>query len=88
MRKVGCIMGFLAVLVSFSFSQVMPDEAAQQAWQAFNQQHGGNAAIRWHMETGTPATIYGFKSKAYEVVLLRSKVAMERFKKKVTEGAG
>ena len=65
MRKVGYILGFLVAVVSFSFSQVMPDKAAQEAWQAFNQQHGGNAIIRWHTETGTPATIYGFKSKAY-----------------------
>ncbi len=65
MRRIGYISGLLAALASFALAQVLPDNAQQEAWQHFNQQHGGKVFIRWHAETGTPATIYGFKSKPY-----------------------
>ncbi len=62
MRRIGYILGLLAAFASFALAQVLPDSAQQEAWQHFNQQHGGQVFIRWHVETGTPATIYGLSA--------------------------
>ncbi|MBW8036640.1 MAG: hypothetical protein FVQ79_13710, partial [Planctomycetes bacterium] len=80
MRRIGYILGLLAAFASFALAQVLPDSAQQEAWQHFNQQHGGQVFIRWHVETGTPATIYGFKSKPYATLSGPEEVARQFLK--------
>jgi len=68
MRKISLILGLLVAFAGFATGQVLPDQAQTEAWRTFNQKQGGKAFIRWHDETGTPATIYGFKSKPYSAL--------------------
>ncbi len=80
MRRIGYILGLLAAFASLAFTQVLPDAAQLEAWQHFNRQHEENAVIRWHKETGTPATIYNFKSVAYTSIGKPEEIARQFLK--------
>jgi len=36
-----------------------------EAWKNFNEHNQNRWIVRWHEETGTPATIYGYKTEPY-----------------------
>ena len=80
MRKNSYILGLLVAFSSFATGQVLPDQAQQEAWQNFNQKHGSKVFIRWHDETGTPATIHGFKSKPYSALRNPEEIARQFLK--------
>lgn len=63
-RFIGCLSALL-LLVSIVQSQVLPDSSQLRAWEDFNGQYNRQWTIRWHEETGTPATIYGFKTTPF-----------------------
>lgn len=54
---------FFFFFTTFSFCQVLPDSSQFEAWKNFNDSYLGKWIIRWHEETGTPATIYGYKTE-------------------------
>lgn len=47
------------------FSQTIPDSTQITTWEAFNRSYGGKWIIRWNKQTGTPAFIFGHRTKPY-----------------------
>ncbi len=65
MKRIFLVLGILFLSIQSAFAQaapVLPDAAQLQAWQQFNERRGGQWAVYWGQETGTPAACYGRRS--------------------------
>jgi Zn-dependent metalloprotease len=64
---------------NFSFSQVLPDSTQLKAYENFNTRNG-KWILRWDQQTGTPAVMYGSKSKSYSSLENKEQIARQFLK--------
>ena len=59
------ILLLVSVLTIISFAQNIITETQIAAWEQFNNQYNKQWKIKWNSETGSPSSIYGYKTQSY-----------------------